>query len=114
MYMALLIGSVELTGIIKHNNKEAFSTQNEAYITKLANMSKKICIHCLVYPVVSSLSNAQIMTQTWTKHNPSNGFFLSLNQYAQGCFISNFRFLDSRLTDIFNFLTHPVSSSDSQ
>ena len=35
--MVLLIGSIELTGSIQHNNKEAFSTQNEAVSTKLDN-----------------------------------------------------------------------------
>ena len=113
MYMVFLFGSIESTGSIYHNNGEAFSTQNEAYITKL-DMSKNICIHCLVYPVVSSSSKAQIMTPTWPKHGPSNCFFLSLNQYDQVCITPNFRFLESLLIDIFNFLTHSVSYSVSQ
>ena len=49
--MVLLIESIELTGSINHSNKEAFSTQNEEFSAKLDNISKKICIHCWVYPV---------------------------------------------------------------
>ena len=39
--MVLLIGSIELTGSIYYNIKEAFSTENEAFNTKLDNISKK-------------------------------------------------------------------------
>ena len=90
MYIVLLIGSIELTGSIYHNSKEAFSTENEAFSTKLDNISKKIFIHCLVYHVAPYHKNVQVMALFWTKHGPSNWFFLSLKKYAQGCFMPNF------------------------
>ena len=45
------------------------------------------------------------MAQTWSKHWPSNWVFLDLNDWFQGCFMLNFSFLVTILTDIFNFLT---------
>ena len=35
MYIVLLIGSIEFTGSIYHNSKEAFSTENEVFSTKI-------------------------------------------------------------------------------
>ena len=45
MYKVFLIESIELTGSIKHNNKEAFSKLNEAMSTKLDDISQKTCLH---------------------------------------------------------------------
>ena len=51
------------------------------------------------------------VAQTLPSLGPSNLFFLGLNQYAQVCFIPNFRFLASVLTDNLNFKTHSGSYS---
>ena len=45
------------------------------------------------------------LAQTWPSHWPSNCFFLDLNDWFQGCFMPNIRFLVITLTDIFNFVT---------
>ena len=54
------------------------------------------------------------MAQTWTSHWPSNWFSLDLNDWFQGCFMPNFRFLVSILTVIFNFVTQSGSDSATQ
>ena len=69
--------------------------------------------HCWVDPVATSFEKFIILPfygLTWPIHGPSNWFFLDLNNCVQGCFMPNFRFLESIWTDIFNFLTHSVSS----
>ena len=71
MYKVLLIGSTELTGSIEHNTMEVFSTQNEEFCTKFDNISKKIFIYCLGYPVAPFPRNIQIMTLLWPKHAPN-------------------------------------------
>ena len=61
MYMVLFIGSIELTGSIKHNSKEAFSTQNEVFSTKLDNNEKNIYVYtagCILLPPFPDVSKS--------------------------------------------------------
>ena len=65
-----------------------------------------------VYPIVLFQEMAKIwpfMAKTWSSHGPSTLFFLSLNQFAHGCSMPNFRVLASILTDILNFVTQSGS-----
>ena len=53
--------------------------------------------HCLVYLVAPFPRNVKIwpfMAKTWFSYCPSNLFFLSFNQCAQGCSMPNFTLLD--------------------
>ena len=64
MCMVLLSWSIELTGSIQHNNKEAFSTQNEAFSTKYNN--DMYTLWDLSWAPCSR--NIQIMALLWHKH----------------------------------------------
>ena len=116
--MVLLIGSIELTGSIWHNNKKTFSTQNEALGMKF-NIFFKTDMYPLLgvscgpsFPEISK--KGPFVAQIWPSYGPCNWFFLSLSQYAQGYIMPKFRFLASIRTDIFNFMTQSVSNSVSQ
>ena len=56
--MVLLIVSIKLTGSIYHNNKEAFSTQNEAFSKKLDNIFKRYVytMGCILWPPFPKMS----------------------------------------------------------
>ena len=54
---------------------------------------------------LKKISYIPFMAQTWTSHWPSNWFYLDLNDWFQGSFMPNFRFLVSILTYICNFVT---------
>ena len=82
MYMVFLIESFELTGSLKHNIKEASSTQNEEFSTKLDNIFKK-CMYTLLGVLCSTFPRkVQTMANLW--------FYHSLNQNAQECLMLNF------------------------
>ena len=85
--MVLHIGSIELLGSIYHNNKEAFSIENESFNTKLDNISNKDMYTLLGVscgPLSQKCPNHDpILAQTLPSHSLSNWFFQSLNQYTQ-------------------------------
>ena len=43
--------------------------------------------------IIEMAKNDPFMAQTWSSHGPSNWFFMTHNQCAQGCSIPNFTIL---------------------
>merc|ERR1711954_608800 len=68
-----------------------------------------------LYPIVPFSKKGPkygpFMAKTSSSDGPSNWFFLSHNQCAQGCSMPNIRVIASMLTDIFIFVTQSVTQA---